>query len=39
MVAHLADTLTHLSSGQSIGLAAGVATLVTLVVGWWNLGT
>jgi hypothetical protein len=39
MVALLADTHTHLSYGQSIGLAASLATLVVLVFGWWNLGT
>ncbi len=39
MIAQLADTLTHLSYGQSISLAAVVATLVLLVYGWWNLGT
>jgi hypothetical protein len=39
MVALLADTLTHLSYGRSIGLAACLATLVVLMFGWWNLGT
>ena len=39
MLAHLADTLTHLSYGQSISVAACVATFVVLVFGWWNLGT
>ncbi len=35
----MADALSALSMGQSIGLAAGVATLAVLVYGWWNLGT
>ena len=39
MLAHLADTLPHLGHGQSITVAACVATLVMLVYGWWNLGT
>jgi hypothetical protein len=39
MIAHLADMLSHLSTGQSIGVAACVATMVVLVFGWWNLGT
>jgi hypothetical protein len=39
MLAHFADTLTHLSYGQSISVAACVATFVVLVFGWWNLGT
>ena len=33
MLAHLADALTHLSYGQSIGVAACVATLVVLMAG------
>jgi hypothetical protein len=39
MITQFADTLAHLSSSQSIGIAACVATLVMLVYGWWNLGT
>ncbi len=39
MLAHLVDTLTHLSYGQSIGFAAAIATLVMLVFGCWDLGT
>jgi hypothetical protein len=39
MIAQLTDTVVHLSSGQSIGVAACVATLVMLVYGWWSLGT
>ncbi len=37
MITPLADTLTHLSSSQSIGLAAAVATLAVLVFGWGAL--
>ncbi len=39
MMADLSQTLTHLSAGQSVSVAALVATLVMLVYGWWNLGT
>ncbi len=39
MLEQLANTLTHLSYGQSISVAACVATLIVLVFGWWNLGT
>ena len=39
MFADLAHALTHLSTGQSFGVAACAATLVVLVFGWWNLGT
>jgi hypothetical protein len=39
MIADLSYPLTYLSTGQSVGLAACVATLVVLVNGWWNLGT
>jgi hypothetical protein len=35
----MADALFALSIGQSIGLAASVATLAVLLYGWWNLGT
>ncbi len=35
----MVDVLSTLSGGQSVGLAACVATLVILVYGWWNLGT
>jgi hypothetical protein len=39
MISDLAHSLTHLSTGQSAGVAACVATLAVLVFGWWNLGT
>ena len=35
----MADALSALSTGEDIGLAAGVATLAMLLYGWWNLGT
>ena len=39
MMADLSHILTHLSTGQSVSVAACIATLVMLVYGWWNLGT
>jgi hypothetical protein len=39
MKADLSHNPTHLSTDQSVGVAACVATLIMVVYGWWNLGT
>jgi hypothetical protein len=35
----MVEALPVLTLGQSIGLAACVATVAVLVLGWWTLGT